>query len=44
LQVGHDGRSAMEMVITQHPEPTIDLTVSCGLFACGLWDKILAKS
>ena len=23
LQVGHDGRSAMEVLITQHPEPTI---------------------
>ena len=43
LQVGHDGRSAMEMLITRHPEPMIGLAVSCGLFACGLWDKILAE-
>jgi hypothetical protein len=43
LQVGHDGRSALKMLITQHPEPTIRR-------GCEFWsvrlrtlsDKILA--
>ena len=37
LQVGHDGRSAMEVLITtQHSEPTIGAIRSFGLYAYGL--------
>jgi len=33
LQVGHDGRSAIEMLITQYPEPTIGVVGNFGLYA-----------
>jgi len=44
LQVGHDGRSAIEMLITQYPEPRIGVVGSFGLYAFRLSrTKILAQ-
>ena len=43
LQVGHDGRSAMEVLITQHPEPTIRDHEFWSVRLRTLSDKILAQ-
>ena len=43
LQVGHNGRSAMEILITRHPEPTIGAGGRRGLYAFRLSVEILAQ-
>ena len=43
LQVGHNGRSAMEILITRHPEPTIGAGRRRGLYAFRLSVEILAQ-